>query len=88
MGRGEHILKKIVFFNKTLLSGGIEKCIETLSRYIHKNYELEICYYDDSKLDMNIVNILSKYAKITKLEERLVTRLVPHDRWHFLHGCY
>ena len=72
MGRGEYFLKKIVFFNKTLLSGGIEKCIETLSRYIHKNYELEICYYDVSKLDMNIVNILSKYAKITKLEEGVV----------------
>ena len=65
-------MKKIVFFNKTLLSGGIEKCIETLSRYIYKNYELEICYYDDSKLDMNIVNILSKYAKITKLNEDTV----------------
>ena len=65
-------MKKIVFFNKTLLSGGIEKCIETLSRYIYKDYELEICYYDDSKLDMNIVNILSKYAKITKLEDDTV----------------
>ena len=65
-------MKKIVFFNKTLLSGGIEKCIETLSRYIYKDYELEICYYDDSKLDMNIVNILSKYAKITKLDEDTV----------------
>ena len=76
MERGEHILKKIVFFNKTLLSGGIEKCIETLSRYIYKNYELEICYYDDSKLDMNIVNILSKYAKITKLEEGVVVDVI------------
>ena len=65
-------MKKIVFFNKTLLSGGIEKCIETLSRYLYKDYELEICFYDDSKLDMNIVNILSKYAKITKLEENTV----------------
>ena len=61
-------MKKIVFFNKTLLSGGIEKCIETLSRYLYKDYELEVCFYDDSKLDMNIVNILSKYAKITKLD--------------------
>lgn len=65
-------MKKIVFFNKTLLSGGIEKCIETLSRYIHKDYELEICFYDDSKLDMNIVNILKQYAKITKLDEDTV----------------
>ncbi len=62
-------MKKIVFFNKTLLSGGIEKCIETLSKYIYKDFELEICYYDDSKLDMNIVDILKNYAKITKLEE-------------------
>lgn len=65
-------MKKIVFYNKTLLSGGIEKCIESLSKYIYKNYDLEICYIDDSKLDMNIINILSKYAKITKLEEDTV----------------
>lgn len=65
-------MKKIVFYNKTLLSGGIEKCIESLSKYIYKDYDLEICYIDDSKLDMNIVNILSKYAKITKLEEDTV----------------
>ena len=65
-------MKKIVFFNKTLLSGGIEKCIETLSRYLYKDYELEICFYDDSKLDLIIVNILCKYAKITILEDNTV----------------
>ena len=60
-------MKKIVFYNKTLISGGIEKCIESLSKYIYKDYELEVCYIDDSILDSNIVNIISKYAKVTKL---------------------
>ncbi|MGN1337978.1 MAG: glycosyltransferase [Candidatus Coprovivens sp.] len=62
-------MKKIVFYNKTLISGGIEKCIESLSKYIYKDYELEVCYIDDSILDPNIVNIISKYAKVTKLED-------------------
>lgn len=65
-------MKKIVFYNKTLISGGIEKCIESLSKYIYKDYELEVCYIDDSILDSNIVNIISKYAKVTKLEEDTV----------------
>ncbi len=60
-------MKKIVFFNKTLISGGIEKCIETLAKQIYKDYELEICYIDDSIVDENIVNILKQYAKITKI---------------------
>lgn len=62
-------LMKIVFYNKTILSGGIEKCIESLSKYIYKDYELEVVYTDESKLDNNIVNILSKYAKVYKIEE-------------------
>ncbi len=60
---------KIVFINKTLISGGIEKCIELLSKYIYKDYEIEIVYTDDSILDPNIVNILKKYANIYKIEE-------------------
>lgn len=60
---------KIVFYNKSILSGGIEKCIELLSKEIYKNYELEVVYTDESRLDMNIVNILNKYAKVYKIEE-------------------
>lgn len=63
-------MKKIVFFNKTIISGGIEKCIETLSKQIYKKYELEVCYIDDSIVDENIVNIISQYAKITKIEDQ------------------
>ena len=62
---------KIVFFNKTLISGGIEKCIETLSSYIYKNYELEVVYTDDTILDNNIVRILSQYAKVYKVEDNM-----------------
>lgn len=60
---------KIVFFNKTLISGGIEKCIELLSKYIYKDYELEVVYTDDSILDPNIVDILKRYAKVYKIED-------------------
>jgi len=60
---------KIVLFNKTLISGGIEKCIETLTKALKDDYEFEVCYYDDSIVDDNIVNIISKYAKVTKLTE-------------------
>lgn len=60
---------KIVLFNKTIISGGIEKCIENLTKELHGEYEFEVCYFDDSIVDQNIVNIISKYAKITKLTE-------------------
>ncbi|MBR3153308.1 MAG: hypothetical protein IKF52_06960 [Clostridia bacterium] len=63
---------KIVFYNETLLSGGIEKCIELLNNYISKEHEIEIVYIDDSKVDSNIVNVLSKNANIHKLEENEV----------------
>ena len=59
---------KIVFYNKTLVSGGIEKCIESLSKYIYKDYELEVVYTDTSKLDPNIVSILERYAKVYELK--------------------
>lgn len=60
---------KIVFYNETILSGGIEKCIEMLSKYLKQDYEIEIVYLDESKLDSKIVEILGKYAKIHKLKE-------------------
>ena len=52
------MLKKIVLFNKTIISGGIEKCIENLTKQFRGNYEFEVCYFDDSILDQNIVNII------------------------------
>ncbi len=63
---------KIVFYNKTLISGGIEKCIEMLSKYIYKDHELEIVYTDDSILDNNIVNILKKYANVHKVDDNII----------------
>ncbi len=60
---------KIVFFNKTLISGGIEKCLELLGKYIYEDYELEIVYTDESILDPNIVKILERYARVYKIED-------------------
>lgn len=60
-------MKKIVFYNVTLLAGGIEKAIEALSSHLYKDYEIDIVYTDESKLDNKIVSILSKYAKVYKL---------------------
>ena len=63
---------KIVFYNKTLISGGIEKCLELLGKEIYKNYEIDIVYTDDSILDQNIVNILKRYANVYKLEDQII----------------
>lgn len=60
---------KIVFYNETLLSGGIEKCIELLCNYLSKENEIEIVYEDDKKLDNRIVEVLSKNAYVHKLGE-------------------
>lgn len=60
---------KIVFYNETLLSGGIEKCIEGLLEYLYPKYEIEIVYTDEKKLDLNIVNQLKEKAHIHKLGE-------------------
>ena len=78
---------KIVLFNKTLISGGIEKCIETLTKALKDDYEFEVCYYDDSIVDDNIVNIISKYAKVTKLTEGMKIKC---DKcvWSFLYFDY
>lgn len=54
------------------MSGGIEKCIETLTYYLHQNYEIEVVYSHDDKLDPHIVKILSKYAKVTHLENKKI----------------
>ena len=60
---------KIVFYNETIISGGIEKCLELLSQYLKLDYEVEIIYKDDTNLDLNIVNILSQYAYVHKLND-------------------
>ena len=78
---------KIVLFNKTIISGGIEKCIENLTKTLKDDYEFEVCYYDDSIVDENIVNIISKYAKVTKLTEGMKIKC---DKcvWCFLYFDY
>ena len=63
---------KIVFYNKTLISGGIEKCLELLTKEIYKNYDIDIVYTDDSILDPNIVNILKQYANVYKIENQTI----------------
>ncbi len=60
---------KIVFFNHSIISGGIEKCLETLSSYIYKDYEIEIVYTNDTIVNPDVVNILTKYAKVYKVED-------------------
>ena len=60
---------KIVFYNETILSGGIEKCIESFIQNFSEKNEIEIVYVDDKKLDMRIVEILSKNAKVHKLQK-------------------
>ena len=65
---------KIVFYNESLLSGGIEKCLEVLSERLTPEHEIEIVYVDDKKLDPNIVKILSKNAYVHKLsDDEIVT---------------
>lgn len=60
---------KIVFYNETIISGGIEKCLELLSDELKNDYEIEIVYTDNTKYDKNIYNILSKNAYVHKLKE-------------------
>lgn len=59
---------KIVFYNETLLSGGIEKCIESFVSNFSKKYDIEIVYIDEKKLDNKIVDVLNKNATVHKLE--------------------
>ena len=58
---------KIVFYNETLMSGGIEKCIETLIEQLYLNHTIEIVYTDEKKLDPQIVSVLKKRANVHKL---------------------
>lgn len=58
---------KIVFYNETLMSGGIEKCIETLIEELSSTHSIEIVYTDDKKLDPKIVSALGKKAYVHKL---------------------
>ena len=58
---------KIVFYNETLLSGGIEVSMKNLIEYLSQKHEIEIVYVDETKLDPNIVNLLSQYANVHKL---------------------
>lgn len=63
---------KVVFYNRTLLSGGIEKCIELLSKSIYKDFEIDIVYNHSEKLDPNIVEVLSRYGNVYKLDDKIV----------------
>jgi len=60
---------KIIFYNETLMSGGIEKCIELLNNYLYENHEIEIVYIDEKKLDPKIVTLLGQKANVHKLNE-------------------
>lgn len=60
-------MMKIVFYNETLMSGGIEKCIETLIEKLYLNHTIEIVYTDENKLDPKIVSVLEKRANVHKL---------------------
>ena len=58
---------KKVFYNETLMSGGIEKCIETLIEELHLMHDIEIVYVDEKKLDPKIVCVLEKKAYVHKI---------------------
>ena len=60
---------KIVFYNETILSGGIEKCIESFASYFYNEYDIEIVYIDEKKIDSSVVEVLEKYATVHKLEK-------------------
>ena len=63
---------KIVFLNRSLMNNKKKKCIELLTLYLNKNHEIEILYLNDDKLDENMVKILSRYAKVSKLEGQII----------------
>lgn len=63
---------KIVFFNRSLMSGGIEKCIELLSEYLYEDNKIEIVFSHTDKLDMHIVDRFKKYAEVTMLENKVI----------------
>lgn len=60
---------KIIFYNETILSGGIEKCIESFVTVFSNKYDIEIVYIDEKKLDNKVEEVLKKYATVHKLEE-------------------
>ena len=60
---------KIVFYNESILSGGIEKSIENLIYYLSKENEIQIVYIDSNKMDSNVVKVLERYSKVSKLED-------------------
>ena len=60
---------KIVFYNETILSGGIEKCIESFASYFSNDYDIEIVYIDEKKLDSSVIEVLEKYATVHKLKK-------------------
>lgn len=62
-------MKKVVFFNKSIISGGIEKCIEILASQLYKNYEIYVYYFDETPNDPNVINLISRYAKVQKIED-------------------
>lgn len=62
-------MKKIVFVNKTLLMGGIEKSLEFLVKDLRKYFDIEIIYLTNENLDEMIVNKLKKYVKVSCIDE-------------------
>lgn len=62
-------MKKIVFVNKTLLMGGIEKSLEFLVKEIKNNFEIEIIYLTKQNIDNMIVDRLKQYVKVSCIDE-------------------
>lgn len=77
---------KIVFYNKTLLSGGIEKCIELLSKKLYGLYDIDVVYTHTEKLDPNIVKVLNQYANVYQITDQIVDCDVAV--WCFLYFDY
>lgn len=58
---------KIVFYNETLLSGGIETSMQALIDYLCNYHEIEVVYIDETKLNPEIVNGLKEKAYVHKI---------------------
>lgn len=62
-------MKKICFYYRMFLYGGVEIAILNLAKLIHNKYELHFVYSDDS--DEEFLQELSKYGKVEKIEDNM-----------------
>lgn len=74
---------KIVFYNLTLIVGGIEKALEILIEELSKENEIHIVYTETRILDERVIKILSKNAKVYQLTEPIECDICVWCRIYF-----